>query len=162
MSKTKEKLKLKVILIAILALAIMLSCICFVYNPNTKTADAFSNATNVNSQSTNLGELMLKGYDTTGSGKVFDAEVFWLLVELVTGVSNPNTSTLNSWNTVRTAAQFRTANSANRNLDLSVTINGLSWTPTYLSNNTAGEPILTFWLATSSTTAAWNTQAVDR
>ena len=73
MSKTKEKLKLKVILIAILALAIMLSCICFVYNPNIKTADAFSNATNVNSQSTNLGELMLEGYDTTGSGKVFDA-----------------------------------------------------------------------------------------
>ena len=102
MSKTKEKLKLKVILIAILALAIMLSCICFVYNPKIKTADAFSNATNVNSQSTNLGELMLEGYDTTGSGKVFDAEVFWPLVELVTGVSNPNTSTLNSWNTVRT------------------------------------------------------------
>ena len=157
MSKTKEKLKLKVILIAILALAIILSCICFVYNPNIKTADAFSNATNVNSQSTNLGELMLEGYDTTGSGKVFDAEVFWPLVELVTGVSNPNTSTLNSWNTVRTATQFRTANSANRNLDLSVTINGLSWTPTYLSYNSKNEPILTFWLSTNTISDKWNT-----
>ena len=161
MSKTKEKLKLKVILIAILALAIMLSCICFVYNPKIKTADAFSNATDVNSQSTNLGELMLKGYDTTGSGKVFDAEVFWPLVELVTGVSNPNISTLNSWSTIRTANQFRSANSANSSKYLSVTINGLSWTPTYLSYNSKNEPILTFWLSTNTISDKWNTAYKD-
>ncbi|MDE7071489.1 MAG: hypothetical protein K2O86_05905, partial [Clostridia bacterium] len=161
MSKTKEKIKLKVILIAILALAIILSCVLFVYNPNIKTADAFSNATNVGSQSTNLGELMLEGYDTTGTGKIFDQDVFWPLVELVTGVSNPNISTLNSWSTIRTANQFRSANSANSSKDLSVTINGLSWTPTYLSYNSKNEPILTFWLSTNTISDKYNAQATN-
>ncbi|MDE6471813.1 MAG: hypothetical protein K2L52_02170 [Clostridia bacterium] len=152
----KDKIKLKVILIAIFTLIIILSCILFVYNPNIKTADAFSNATNVGSQSTNLGELMLAGYDTTGTGKIFDAEVFWPLVSLVTGLSNPTANSLQSWNTVRTASQFRSANSANSSRDLSVTINGLSWTPTYLSYNNKNEPILTFWLSTNTISDKWN------
>ncbi|MDE6614025.1 MAG: hypothetical protein K2K24_00795, partial [Clostridia bacterium] len=122
---------------------IMASAMTF-FMPN-KNAEAFQGTTNIASQSTNLGEMLLSGYENRTDGKTFDGNVFWKLVSQITGVSNPNVSTLAGLgNTDRTSANFR---SNNGNKDVVVTINGIPWTATYLSQNNNGEQILALWQA---------------
>ncbi|MDE5616989.1 MAG: hypothetical protein K2I78_04295, partial [Clostridia bacterium] len=122
------------------------------YLPN-KTAQGFTNVANIESQSTNLGEMLLDGYenDTTGKGKVFNGEIFWELIHQISGVANPNMDTLNVLTSVKTSKDFRTSNTTK---DVTVKINGKHWTATYLSTNKNGDPILTLWLATNSATPA--------
>ncbi|MDE5755974.1 MAG: hypothetical protein K2I23_02680, partial [Clostridia bacterium] len=159
MNFSNKKLISRVCIVLILTIAMLLSCLVII-SGGRKTADAFLNTTAA-SQSSNLGELMVNGYENSAD-EVFNEDVFWNLVTLVTGVSNPTNATLNSWNTKRTASQFREANSANDKIDLSLTINGLSWTPVYLSYNNDNEPILTLWLSFNSNgSIRWNEQAND-
>ncbi|MDE5756953.1 MAG: hypothetical protein K2I23_07680 [Clostridia bacterium] len=156
MNKTEVTKRIKIALVSILTLAMLFSCIGII-SGRAKMAYAFYDESYLKTESTNLGELMINGYESS-SGKVFDAEVFWKLIALVTGETNPTVSTLKNWNTVKTASDFSAANSANDNKDLSITINGLSWTPVYLScnNKEKPEPILTFMQSTSTDSSIWN------
>ena len=96
----------------------------------------------------NLGEMLLEGYDedTTGQGKVFDKEVFWKLISQISGEKEPNKDTLNGLTSTKTSADLRTLNGGS---DVTVVINGIPWTATYLSANEKGEPVLTLWQADS-------------
>ena len=87
-NKTRGFFALSVLIILCLSVASIMSF----YSPKDN-ANAFI-ANNIPSQSTNLGEMLLEGYeeDTTGKGNVFDKEIFWELVSQVTGVENPNRS----------------------------------------------------------------------
>ncbi|MBD5087160.1 MAG: hypothetical protein HDT32_07425 [Clostridiales bacterium] len=160
----KRKLKGYVALSILLILCLIMASAMTFIAPNN--ANAFTSSTTVASQSTNLGELMLDGYENSEDGKVFNSDVFWKLVRLVTGDSKANKSTLKNWSGTRTASQFRTSNADNGSKDLTITINGTSWTPVYLSTNEitvdgvkVQQPILTFWLSSSTITDKWHTQA---
>ena len=107
--------------------------------PNS-TANAI---TNIPSQSTNLGEMLLDGYEDDATGKVFNAKVFLSLISQISGVENPNKNTIDGLTTTKTSADFRTLNGK----DIVVVIDGIPWTATYLSTNEKGEPILTLWQA---------------
>ena len=109
---------------------------------------------NIGSDSTNLGEMLLDGYEDDATGKVFNAKVFLSLLSQISGVSNPNMDTLNGLTTPKTSADFRGYNGGTK--DVVVTIGGKKWIATYLSTNKSKEPILTLWLANSATTARWN------
>ncbi len=139
-NKTRGFFALSVLIILCLSVASIMSF----YSPKDN-ANAFI-ANNIPSQSTNLGEMLLEGYeeDTTGKGNVFDKEIFWELVSQVTGVENPNANTLNNLDltTETTSNDFRTFNDG---MDVVVIIDGIPWTATYLSANEKGEPILTLW-----------------
>ncbi|MDE7336815.1 MAG: hypothetical protein K2N32_01720, partial [Clostridia bacterium] len=60
----------------------------------------------------------------------------------------------------KTSADFR---GYNNGLDVVVTIGGRQWTATYLSANSSGDPILTFWVATyDGVYSRWHSQEVNR
>ena len=127
------------------------------YMPNN-TANAII-TDNIGSDSTNLGEMLLDGYEDDATGKVFNAKVFLSLLSQISGVSNPNMDTLNGLTTPKTSADFRGYNGGTK--DVVVTIGGKKWIATYLSTNKSKEPILTLWLANSATTARWNEKYTD-
>ncbi|MDE7337168.1 MAG: hypothetical protein K2N32_03545, partial [Clostridia bacterium] len=94
--------------------------------------------------------------DTTGRGNVFYGEIFWQLISQISGVDDPNKNTLNALPATKTSAEFRELNDGK---DVVVTIGGKKWIATYLSKNDSGEPILTLWLANSSTSVIFHEQA---
>ena len=124
---------------------------------------------NITIQSTNIGEMLLEGYedDTTMTGKVFAGEMFWELIRQVTGVENPDKSTIENLDltTPKTSEDFRIYNNNEEdvnNKDVTVTIGARQWTATYLSKNLSGEPILTLMLATyDGFNSSWHTQATN-
>ncbi|MDE6210530.1 MAG: hypothetical protein K2G42_00980, partial [Clostridia bacterium] len=144
----------KVCLVTIIALAMLISCI-GVISLKCKSTEALTitNGEVSSAQAKNLGELLLDGYegDTTGTGKVFNGAVFFDMIEAITGQKNMKLSDIATLALTKTSNDIRNnGNSINNGKDLVVEINGLKWMPTYLSTNSSGEPILTFWLANSS------------
>ena len=148
-NKTRGVFVLSVLIILCLSVASVISFYSTKNNANAIKVE------NIPSQSTNLGEILLDGYenDTTGKGKVFDGEVFWALISQISNVSNPNMDTINGL-TTKTSTDFRGYNGGTK--DVVVTIGGKKWIATYLSKNESGDPILTLWLANSATTSRWN------
>ncbi|MDE5616869.1 MAG: hypothetical protein K2I78_03685, partial [Clostridia bacterium] len=150
--------------IFVLSLLIII-CVCAgnvmsLYSPND-TAEAFTYSA-ISAQSTDLGEMLVDGYenDTTGAGKVFVGDIFWELIRQITGEQNPNKNKLNNLTMPKTSADFR---GYNNGLDVVVTIGGRQWTATYLSANSSGDPILTFWVATyDGVYSRWHSQEVNR
>ncbi|MDE6276199.1 MAG: hypothetical protein K2M75_06665 [Clostridia bacterium] len=158
MNLSNRKLIQRVCIVSILALAILLSCMGIIFNNNNQYAKAFTTDANIASQSTDLGELILDSYktNTTGEGQVFDKDIFWTLIAQISGESTPNMNTIKSLGaSASTAKDFREF-SADDKTDVVITIGGKKWTATYLSRNKAGEPILTLWLAMSTTYGRWN------
>ena len=149
MNKTKERKRIKVLIVSILALAMLLSIIGFV-NSGSQRADAFSSESEINPTNANyVGDLMLENYENR-KNKVFNEEVFWNLITRISGEKNPTVSTLDTLGaTVKTSGDFRNID-GNNSKDVVVTIGGRKWTATYLSQNRSGEPILTFWLSTTT------------
>ncbi|MDE5616980.1 MAG: hypothetical protein K2I78_04250, partial [Clostridia bacterium] len=150
----KKKLSINLAIVTAVLMALVFSCVGVVFGTNKTTQAIISS--NIDSESTNLGEMLLEGYenDTTGKSKVFDGEVFWELIKQITGEENPTKSTLDNLTMPKTSAEFRTFNGGTK--DVVVQIGGKKWIATYLSTNTSGEPILTLWLADSSTRVRWN------
>ena len=154
----KRKLKGGFVLSVLIILCLCGASVLSFFTSN-KTANAIL-ADDIATSSTNLDEMLLDGYenDTTGKGKVFDKKTFWKLIEQISGVSNPNESTLDNLTMPKTSADFRTLNGGK---DVVVTIGKKQWIATYLSTNSKGEPILTLWLANSETTNRWNENHTD-
>ncbi|MDE6276206.1 MAG: hypothetical protein K2M75_06700 [Clostridia bacterium] len=138
MYKTKETKRIRILIASILTLAILTCCMVAVFGNNQK-ADAFD-AGNISSQSTDIGELV----NSSGSGNPFNETIFWQLIRQISGVPNPDRSTLKSLQ-VTTAEDFRGINNTK---DIVITIGGYKWTATYLSFNKQNDPILTLWYAT--------------
>ncbi|MDE5616741.1 MAG: hypothetical protein K2I78_03035, partial [Clostridia bacterium] len=159
----KRKIKGIFVLTALLILCLCGASVLSFFTPK-KTVNAIK-IENIASQSTNLGEMLLDGYenDPTGIGKIFDGDIFWELVSQISGVSNPNESTLDNLTMPKTSADFRTNNNelGNGTKDIVVQIGKKKWIATYLSTNNSGEPILTLWLANSATTVRWNEKVTD-
>ncbi|MDE5549306.1 MAG: hypothetical protein K2J13_03540, partial [Clostridia bacterium] len=135
--------------ILIITCLIMASAMTF-FMPN-KNAEAFQGTTNIASQSTNLGEMLLSGYENRTDGKTFNGDVFWNLVSRVSGGTITSQSQIDTWApAMKTSADFRTYNNTlgNGAKDIVVTIGGKQWIATCLTN-TANGPILTLWLANS-------------
>ncbi|MDE5616698.1 MAG: hypothetical protein K2I78_02795, partial [Clostridia bacterium] len=153
----KKKLSINLAIVTAVLMALMFSCVGVVFGTN-KTTQA-NTISNIASQTTNLGEMLLDGYenDTSGKGNVFDKEIFWELVSQISGEENPTKSTLDNLTMPKTSADFRTFNGGTK--DVLVQIGGKKWIATYLSTNTSGEPILTLWLASATERVAWHTQA---
>ncbi|MBD5100336.1 MAG: hypothetical protein HDT29_03545, partial [Clostridiales bacterium] len=149
-----RKLKGYIALSILLILCLIMASAMTFYAPNND-AEAIA-VENMDSQAADLGNLLLDGYenDTTGTGKVFNGDVFWKLVEKVTDSTSYNKNNIDTLTAVKTSADFR---SKNGNKDIVVTIDGKQWIATYLSTNTSGDPILTFWLANNETTSTWST-----
>ena len=144
--KTRGVFVLSVLIILCLSVASILS---FLLNNNANAIKT----DNITSDSTNLGEMLLTGYEDDSTGKVFDSKVFLSLISQISGVSNPNNGTIDGLTTPKTSDDFRTFNSGK---DIVVVIDGIPWTATYLSTNESGDPILTLWLANSVATSRWN------
>ncbi|MDE5990138.1 MAG: hypothetical protein K2H36_00965, partial [Clostridia bacterium] len=154
----KKRIKCAFVVSVLISLCLFMASVLSFYLP-TKTADAIL-SDNIETDSTNLGEMLLDGYenDTTGKGKVFDGAVFWELVSQISGEKNPDKSTLDNLTMPKTSADFRTNNNKLDNgiKDIVVQIGGKKWIATYLSTNSKGEPILTLWLANSTTLGRFN------
>ncbi|MDE5549586.1 MAG: hypothetical protein K2J13_04980, partial [Clostridia bacterium] len=151
--------------ILIITCLIMASAMTF-FMPN-KNAEAFTltNGKIPDSLATNLGELLLSGYESRSDGKIFSG-VFWKLIEQISGEKNPTKQTLkNLGSTGISADNIRNFNGGK---DVTITIGGKKWTATYVSRskpknaddpNDKGDAILTLWLATSQdnkiSTAKW-------
>ena len=112
------------------------------YMPNN-TANAII-TDNIGADSTNLGEMLLTGYEDDSTTKVFNVKVFLSLISQISGITNPNLDTIDGLATPKTSNDFRTFNGGK---DIVVLIDGIPWTATYLSTNEKGEPILTLWQA---------------
>ncbi|MBD5099885.1 MAG: hypothetical protein HDT29_01080, partial [Clostridiales bacterium] len=86
----KKKLKGYVALSVLIIVCMLLASAMTFYVPNN-SAEAIK-VENMDSQATDLGNLLLDGYenDTTGTGKVFNGDVFWKLVEKVTDSTSYN------------------------------------------------------------------------
>ena len=134
-----KKLRGVFTLSVLIILCLSVASVSMFYMPNS-TANAI---TNIPSQSTNLGEMLLDGYENDATGKVFNAKVFLSLISQISGVESPNKNTIDGLTTTKTSADFRTLNGK----DIVVVIDGIPWTATYLSTNEKGEPILTLWQA---------------
>ncbi|MBD5099903.1 MAG: hypothetical protein HDT29_01170, partial [Clostridiales bacterium] len=149
----KKKLKGYIALSILIIVCMLIASAMTFFMPN-KNAEAIK-IENMNSQATDLGNLLLNGYenDATGTGYVFNGDVFWKLVEKVTDSANYNKNNIGTLSAVKTSADFRRKNN---NKDIVVTIGGKQWVATYLSTNTNGDPILTFWLANNATTSTWS------
>ncbi|MDE7337332.1 MAG: hypothetical protein K2N32_04375, partial [Clostridia bacterium] len=152
----KKKIKGLFVVTVLIILFLCGASVLSFFTPN-KIANAIL-LDNIENGSTNLGEMLLEGYeeDTTGNGKVFDKKIFWELIKQISGIPNPNDSTLDNLTTPKTSDDFRTLNGGTK--DVVVQIGGKKWIATYLSTNSKGEPILTLWLANSTTNARWNAQ----
>ncbi|MDE7191070.1 MAG: hypothetical protein K2O35_01140, partial [Clostridia bacterium] len=162
MNFSKKKSNTICVVIVMISL-IILSCIGIIGVSSITNAFTLTEGEISDTQAKNLGNLLLDGYEdnVADNGKVFNGEVFWELVQQVSGIQNPNKNTLNNWvGGTRTSQDFRTTAGA----DVIVTIGGKKWTATYLSTNKNGEPILTFWLATSENnevaSSVWHTQNI--
>ncbi|MDE6605946.1 MAG: hypothetical protein K2K85_08010, partial [Clostridia bacterium] len=138
-------------LIVILAMTMLFAVLGIIFDENKK-ADAITSS-NITTQSTNLGEMLLNGYenDLTGKGYVFDKEIFWELIRQISNGTVTDKSGLSTLGT-RTSADFR---SYNGNKDVVVTIGEKQWIATYLSQNSSSDPILTLWLANSNEAVPW-------
>ncbi len=151
LANKKRYILIAISLIVILAMTMLFAVLGIIFDENKK-ADAITSS-NITTQSTNLGEMLLNGYenDLTGKGYVFDKEIFWELISQISNGTVTDQSGLSTLGT-RTSADFR---SYNGDKDVVVTIDGKKWIATYLSKNSSGEPILTLWLANSEITARW-------
>ncbi len=145
--------------VAILLIAMLFCSVCVIMDSN-KTTHAII-AEDIESQSTNLSEILLAGYENSTTGKVFSGDVFWELVSQISGEKNPNKGTLDNLTMPKTSADFRTNNNelGNGTKDVVLQIGGKQWIATYLSTNSSGDPILTLWLANSEILSSWHVQA---
>ncbi|MBD5100976.1 MAG: hypothetical protein HDT29_07010 [Clostridiales bacterium] len=146
----KRKLKGYIALSILLILClIMASAMTFFAIDNTANAFKDNDYTALTANDNKTTEMLLDGYekDTTGRGKVFNGEIFWKLIEKVSGGTVKNKTQFENWSIPegqeKTSADFRTYNGA----DVVVIIDGIPWTATYLSQNEDGDPILTLWQA---------------
>ncbi len=157
LANKKRYILIAISLIVILAMTMLFAVLGIIFDENKK-ADAITSS-NITTQSTNLGEMLLNGYenDLTGKGYVFDKEIFWELISQISNGTVTDQSGLSTLGT-RTSADFR---SYNGDKDVVVTIDGKKWIATYLSKNSSGEPILTLWLANSEITARWHNQSAN-
>ncbi|MDE5911172.1 MAG: hypothetical protein K2H24_02435, partial [Clostridia bacterium] len=142
-----------VLLTIIISVGIFLTCFGAVYSNHS--ADAIL-ASNIASQTTNLPELLLEDYETTGGKQVFDLDIFNKLLEQISGIPKANISSISGLGE-KTSADFRT----NNGKDIVVTIGGKQWTATYLSQNNKGEPILTFLLADGANDVRFNSTSTN-
>ncbi len=146
----KKRISL-IIVSLIIILAMLFATLGIIFEKN-ETTDAITSS-NIPSQSTNLSEMLLDGYenDLTGKGYVFDKDIFWELIGQISNGTVTDKSGLSTLGT-RTSADFR---SYNGNKDVVVTIGEKQWIATYLSQNSSGDPILTLWLANSDEEVSW-------
>ncbi|MDE7079701.1 MAG: hypothetical protein K2O95_06270, partial [Clostridia bacterium] len=147
--KVKGIFVLSVLIILCLCTVSVLTCF-----TSSKSADAVIDL----SSTTNIGELLLKNYETRNDNRVFDKDTLSKLYKQMTGeetyekVVPLSSGTLNGDN-------FRSRNGGK---DITITIGGLVWNVVYLSRNRQDEPIVTLWLANSNQlpseyrTAQWN------
>ncbi|MBD5100211.1 MAG: hypothetical protein HDT29_02845 [Clostridiales bacterium] len=154
----KRKLKGYVALSILIIVCMITASAMTFYMPNKK-AEAIK-AENISSQATDLGDMLIKGYENYTNGKVFNYDIFWELISRISGgtVTVTNQSGLNSLgSTTKTSEDFRSYNNTlgNGAKDVVVTIGGKKWIATYLSKTDNG-PILTLWLANSNTTSTWS------
>ncbi|MDE7191297.1 MAG: hypothetical protein K2O35_02365 [Clostridia bacterium] len=151
-----NKKRISLIIVSIVIILSMLFAILGIIFEKNERTDAIT-STNIPSQSTNLSEMLLDGYenDLTGKGYVFDKDIFWELIGQISNGTVTDKSGLSTLGT-RTSADFR---SYNGNKDVVVTIGEKQWIATYLSQNSSGDPILTLWLANTNITARWHVQA---
>ena len=145
----EKKIIIKITVASILLLALLISCIGVMSLCEKTQALTLVDGEIPSAKANNLGELLLKDYeqDTTGAGKIFNGAVFFNLIESITGRKNIKLSEIAALAETKTSNDIRDLDVDGK--DLFVEINGLKWMPTYLSTNRSGEPILTFWLATS-------------
>ena len=154
MNKTKERNRIKIAVVLILTLAMLLSGIGIISGIGQKAQAIVY----FDTQSTNLGEILLTGYADNPTGNVFDGEIFWKHMSQISDGTVTKPSEMSALNSMtKTSADFRSYNDGK---DVVVKINGTNWIATYLSQNSSGEPILTLWAANtienSSINSKWN------
>ncbi|MDE7349416.1 MAG: hypothetical protein K2N53_07115, partial [Clostridia bacterium] len=160
MLKSNEIKKFALLTLLICMIATIFSCV-GIYLGAYQNAGATSTE-NLDTQSIELGNLLLNNYKNLEDGKIFDKQVFWNLISQISGVENPNMKTLNTLGAESiTSKDIRGFNGE----DVIITIDGKKWVASYVSRNTKDEPILTLWLAGSPynviNMAAWNSQSSD-
>ncbi|MDE5756569.1 MAG: hypothetical protein K2I23_05705, partial [Clostridia bacterium] len=150
MNFSKKKNAQKLCLVSIIALVMMLSCIGIIFKTDKKAQAGAANATNI-------GSLTLQKNEN--QSKTFDKEIFWKLIDMLNGSTGSNRTTLKTLGaTPLTSADFRasTVGGKSANSDIVVSIGGHQWIAVYLSRSKNDAPILTLWLADSSTTSTWS------
>ncbi|MDE5756223.1 MAG: hypothetical protein K2I23_03955, partial [Clostridia bacterium] len=144
MDFSKNKNVQKVCIVAIIALVMMLSCIGIIFKTDQKAQAGTADATDI-------GSLTLPNYEN--QKKTFDKEVFWKLIDMISGVEGSDRSTLETLGaTPRTSADFRASTVRDKpsNSDIVVSIGGHQWIAAYVSRSKSDDPILTLWLAEDS------------
>ncbi|MDE5990757.1 MAG: hypothetical protein K2H36_04120, partial [Clostridia bacterium] len=158
-------------------LLLLIACICFgstvLFFLPYYTAKAM---TNIDLEDTtkyfNIGDLLLKNYETRTDNVVFDGKQLDVLYAALLGEEkktiNDVKSETSGTSAVKTSEDFR--NSYTDSKDIVVTLGGYKWTAVYLSNTKAdgsGDPVVTLWLANSDQlpddykTAQWNYSSND-
>ncbi|MBD5085949.1 MAG: hypothetical protein HDT32_01025, partial [Clostridiales bacterium] len=161
MNIRKRKLKGYVALSVMIIVCMLLASAMTFFMPNTVNAFSLTDGSILDSQATNLGEMLLEGYEN--GGKVFDEGTYWELISQISGVTSPNKRTLDNLGaTPISSDQIRGFNDGK---DVTVTIGGKKWTAAYVSRSKTDAPILTLWLATSTEnkiqTSYWTTHSAN-
>ena len=141
MNLSKKKINILFVLVVTILMALFIN-ITFIFNYNEKV-DALLN-TDVPTNTTNLDEILLKGYEKSSGKYVFDKDIFQSLLDQVSGISGADITDLNGM--TKSSADFRSHTATTNGKDIVVTLGGKKWTAVYLSPNSAGEPILTLYL----------------
>ncbi|MDE6474164.1 MAG: hypothetical protein K2L70_03615 [Clostridia bacterium] len=142
MSLSKKKINIIFVLVVTILIALLIN-ITFIFNYKEK-ADATLIA-DVPTSTTNLDEILLKGYEKSSGKYVFDKDIFQSLLDQVSGISGADITDLNGM--TKSSADFRSHTATTGGKDIVVTLGGKKWLASYLSPNKNGEPILTLFLA---------------
>ena len=84
MNLSKKKINILFVLVVTILMALFIN-ITFIFSYNEK-ADALLN-TDVPTNTTNLDEILLKGYEKSSGKYVFDKDIFQSLLDQVSGIS---------------------------------------------------------------------------
>ncbi len=131
------------------------SCFFLILFKDFNNVSAFT-ASNLESGSIDIGDILLDGYAERTDGKVFDGDAMAALYEMLTGSENAKISDVEALETM-TSANMRAINGK----DIVLTMDGQKWTVTHLTKDRDGNTIVTLWLANSSVKCLWNKWNID-
>ncbi|MCX4363569.1 MAG: hypothetical protein OSJ74_09350, partial [Clostridia bacterium] len=99
-------------------------------------------------KSSQIGEVLLKNYETRSDGKVFDSKQLSNLFKLLTNSKGSSLKDVADLG-LRDSNYFRSVNGGQ---DIIIELNGLKWYAAYLSstNDAKSDVVLTLWLADST------------
>ncbi|MDE6550058.1 MAG: hypothetical protein K2M44_00970, partial [Clostridia bacterium] len=139
---------------AIIIAAVLLCC-AFYFSCNVADVLAITDTSQSNTDIIKIDEIY-KGIDTVNNTKQFSGENLSKLYAAITGYSNATIADINSAVSGGKQVTSQNIRDDNGGKDIVVSLGGMEWTVTHLTQDRSGNTIATLWLANSSDTHEWS------